>query len=571
MSRQITYKKFTGLNEHCTQDDGNGFSPDMCDFCITSDGKLKKRGGSLNMYAGNADIDGMWTGYLGGDNIFVFAEANKLYKLNTADCTKSEIGNISGGKCRFFEFGDKLYILTGAEYYSYDGSALSAVKGYIPILAHSCTPSGNGTLYEGANLLTPYRRQKFSSDGTSRVYRLLETNLDDITSVTVDKEITDKYVCDLKTGTLTFADSAIPSEGLNNVEVTYSKTDNNRHLIISCRFAMLFGGNVDGRVFLYGNDEQKCTRFHSELADGEPSAEYFPTENYTVIGNTGITCMVQQYDRQLIFTKDRAYYSLCEVRKNAQGVYYTSFPVYNLNGEKGCLTDGNPCIIDNDPVTLCEDGVNRWVSTSVSNEKNAVVISERISKSLSAALKNADYSKIRIFDRQSKREMYLVAADKCFVYNYALKVWYRYSVIMPEIMIEYKGNTYFAQGKKIMKLDDGVLVDDANAINAYWVSPLYDLGEPERRKNLDEISLTIECTVGSLLKVELFDENSARPSNDITLISAPGTSVKAFRTHRKRISKVGLKLTADGFAADDTICGISLLSKTKGRNDKYGL
>ena len=571
MSKQITYKRFMGLNEHCTQDDGNGFSPDMCNFCITADGKLKKRGGSVDMYIGDGGIDGMWTGYLGGDNIFVFAEAKKLYKLNTFDCTKTEIGDISGGGCCFFEFAGKLYILTGSEYYSYDGSMLSVVNGYAPIVAHSCTPEGRGTLYEGINLLTRDRRQRFSSDGTSRIYKLLEADLANIISVTVDGEITNKYISDLKAGTVTFTDSAIPAEGLNNVEVTYRKANNDRELITSCRYAMLFGGNVDGRVFLYGNGEHDCMRFYSELADGKPSAEYFPAENYTVIGNTGITCMVQQYDRQLIFTKDRAYYSLCEVRQNAQGVYYTSFPVYNLNGEKGCLTSGNPCIIDNDPTTLCEDGVNRWVSTAVSNEKNAVVISDRISKSLSAALKNADYTKIRIFDRQSKREMYLVTADKCFVYNYALKVWYKYSVIMPEIMIEYKGNTYFAQGKKIMRLDDGVLLDSADAISAYWISPLYDLGEPERRKNLDEISMTVECAVGSTIKVALFDENSAATSDEITLTSAPGTSVKAFSTHRKRISKVGIKLTADGFATDDTVCGISMLSKTKGRNDRYGL
>lgn len=569
MKRQITYKKFAGLNEHCTQDDGNGFSPDMCNFCITADGKLKKRGGSVNMYTSEHEIDGMWTGYLGSDNIFVFAENGKLYKLNTSDCTTELIGNITSGKCSFFEFGGKLYILTGSEYYSFDGTLLTAVEGYAPILAHSCTPDGNGTLYESVNLLTRNRRQRFSSDGKSRVYKLCESQLANIISVKIDGTEADKgYICDLNAGTVTFTDSQIPEEGINNVEITYRKADSDRSAITSCRFAMLFGGNVDGRVFLYGNRQRECHRFHSELADGMPSAEYFPADNYTVIGNTGITSMVQQYDRQLIFTKDKAYYSLCEVRQNVQGVYYTSFPVYNLNGEKGCLVSGNACIIDNDPLTVCEDGVNRWVSTAVSNEKNAVVISQRISKSLLKALKNADYSKIKLFDRQSTREMFLVTSDSCFVYNYALGVWYRYSVIMPDFMIEYKGNTYYSQKNRILRIDENVAVDDADAIVAYWISPLSDLGEPCRRKNLDEISLTVECDIGSVLKIAVFDDTSKSTDDFITMISPPGTTVKAFRTHRKRISQVGIKLTADGFATDDTVCSISLISKTKGRNKR---
>lgn len=571
MSTQITCKKFLGLNENCTQDDGKGFSKDMCNFCITPDGKLKKRAGSVNMHVGQSSIDGMWTGYLNNENIFVFAEAKKLYLLDVTDCTTELIGNISGDKCEFFEFGGKLYILTGSEYYSYDGQTLGTVEGYAPIVAHSCTPSGDGTPYEGINLLTQSRRQRFSSDGKSRIYKLYESGLADITSVTVDGETITGYISDLNNGQITFPDSAIPPAGINNVEVTYRKANNGRQRITKCLHAMLFGGNVDGRVFFYGNPEHECHRFHSELADGEPSAEYFPINNYTVIGNTAITSMVQQYDRQLIFTKDRAYYSLCEVRRNALGVYYTSFPVYNLNGEKGCLISGVGCIIDNDPVTLCEDGINRWVSTEVSNEKNAVVISDRISKSMHRILKNCDYSAIKLFDRQSTREMFFVSSDKCFVYNYALNVWYRYSVILPSIMIEYKGNTYFAQGKKIMRLDESVLVDDANTISAYWVSPFLDLGDSARRKNLDEISMTVECDVGSVIKVHIFDDMNENPRSIATVSSPPGTTVTAFRTHLKRFARVGIKLVSDGFAKDDTICSISLLSKTKGRNNRNGL
>ncbi|MBO7157079.1 MAG: hypothetical protein J6W31_00590, partial [Clostridia bacterium] len=86
---------------------------------------------------------------------------------------------------------------------------------------------------------------------------------------------------------------------------------------------------------------------------GQPSAEYFPENNYTVIGSYPITDIISQYDRQLIFTKERAYYSYCQLRTDVEGHLYSSFPVFNLNGEKGSLLPFGGCIMNNEPVTVC--------------------------------------------------------------------------------------------------------------------------------------------------------------------------------------------------------------------------
>lgn len=570
MSERITYTRFLGLDENCMQDDTGGYSPDMCDFCVTADGRLKKRSGYLNMYTSSAHIDGMWSGHIGTSDVFVFASDKTLYKLNVADCTATSIGSISGGECCFFEFDGKLYILTGAGYYSYDGVTLKSVEGYVPVIAHSCVPSGEGTMYETPNLLTGRRRQRFSSDGKSRVYRLAEQSLSAVERVTVGGVAATDYICDLTNGTVTFTDSSIPKEGINNVEVFYRKGGNRRYLITSCRYAMLFGGNVDGRVFLYGDTDNPCNRYHSELANGTPSAEYFPENNYTVIGNTDIRCIVQQYDRQLIFTKDRAYYSLCEVRQSATGAYYASFPVYNLNGEKGSLLGGVGCIIDNDPVTFCGDGINRWVSTAVSNEKNAVVISSRVSKSMREALIGGDYSGMRLFDRQATREMLFVTKNKCLVYNYATGVWYRYSSILPEFMTEYRGSTFFSMGKSIKRLGDDVLVDDGNAINAYWVGPMSALGDPTVCKNVDAASVTVECAVGAHIGISFTDGNRSTVGAKADAYISPGVSVFSYRPHVKRVYRAGIKITFDGYATDGTLCSLSLITKTKGRRMPNG-
>ena len=100
-----------------------------------------------------------------------------------------------------FGFDNKLYILTGGLYLAYDGSVISQVEGYIPCVLTACSPDGSGTEYERVNNLTLYRRARYSADGTSAQYKVLESNVT-VTKVTIDGAETTGYT--QLNGTVTF-------------------------------------------------------------------------------------------------------------------------------------------------------------------------------------------------------------------------------------------------------------------------------------------------------------------------------------------------------------------------------
>lgn len=75
-------------------------------------------------------------------------------------------------KTTFFVYQEKLYILDSAHYYEYDGTVFRDVVGYIPTTTISRAPLGGGTKYQDVNLLSPYRKNSFCSDGETLEYHL---------------------------------------------------------------------------------------------------------------------------------------------------------------------------------------------------------------------------------------------------------------------------------------------------------------------------------------------------------------------------------------------------------------
>jgi hypothetical protein len=145
---------------------------------------------------------------------------------------------------------------------SWDGTTLKEVEGYVPKVFISAPPSGGGTEYEDINLLTGKKYITFNGDGSSTTYKLAETNIDSVYKVEVNGEATNDYTVDLVNGTVTF--TTAPSQGLDNVYIYWNKDNGSRHFIEKMRFGTIFGGDVDTRVFLYGNpDERNRIRYSS--------------------------------------------------------------------------------------------------------------------------------------------------------------------------------------------------------------------------------------------------------------------------------------------------------------------
>ena len=99
---------------------------------------------------------------------------DKLYDDNTVI-----LDGLNEVTVSLFIYQDKLYIIDETEYYIYDGETIKPVEGYIPMTTISRTPSGGGSIFQDVNLLSPYRKNSFSSDGESLEYHLDVESYDD--------------------------------------------------------------------------------------------------------------------------------------------------------------------------------------------------------------------------------------------------------------------------------------------------------------------------------------------------------------------------------------------------------
>ena len=195
-----------------------------------------------------------------------------------------------------FYMANKLYILTGAQYLVYDGSSVKNVSddAYTPTTSYGMKPAGGGTAYEKVNLLSPWRYNKFTGDGETKVYQLDVKDLDDGKTVTVKVGGTtlasSEFSVNYSEGKITFTTApAKPANGLDNVEIKFCKTsklkdstEKAESLILNCTICTTYGVSTEDRVFVTGNPKHPATEYYSGL--GDPS--YFPDINYVEVGSS---------------------------------------------------------------------------------------------------------------------------------------------------------------------------------------------------------------------------------------------------------------------------------------------
>lgn len=397
---------------------------------------------------------------LNGIKMVLFNYGTTLYKRVSG--VNTSIGTVAGNKLSFFYFADKVYILDGAKYRSYDGTTLAEVEGYIPKVAINAPPSGGGTNYEQINLLTGKKHMTFSPDGTTRTFYLPEKELNSIDKVLKDgQEVpTSHYSKSLTLGYVAFDSDHTPQEGIGTIDIYWTKSDaTNRAIIEKCTQAFLFGGASDTRVFLYGNPDTKNREYFSGVTT-VPSAEYFPANNYKDIGTNqyAITGMEKQYSRQIIFTERDTYYASIESSTDTLGVLNTDFPAYPLNSEIGNIAVGQTTVLLNNPVSIFNDGIYELKSSAVRDERNMNRISERVE----VDFEDVDLSTAVTIDWQEKQEYWLHIPSKkmCWIYNYGNNTWYKRSNVEANDFTVIDGELYFASKGTIYKFDKEERTDE---------------------------------------------------------------------------------------------------------------
>ena len=523
-------EKFLGLNISNTGDTQIqlGESGNMDNFYITNDYKLRKMYGYKSFYDFGEQINGMYPTNLGGTEYLLVAVDGKLYYFlrseleadweNIAVDDDAEddivpdpvygveptlIGAIGSGEVSFFTFDKKVYILSG-KYQSWDGTTLKEVEGYTPLVFINTPPAGGGVIYDEINMLSSKKHQTFNGDGTSTVFHLAQnkevtgsnlTSIDKVLVGGVQKTVTTDYTVDLEAGTVTFVGTA-PPQGMDNVDIYWTYDDGDRSIIEGMRFGTVFGGDLDTRVFLYGNPTCQNRTYYSGLEDGVPSVEYFPATAQVDVGpsNFALTDLTRQYDR-LIATTNRpeAYYmtisteSLEVVLSDASTTtrLVPSVGTFPLNEVHGNVAPGQGQLIDNYPVTIDRNAIIQWKASNVRDERNM----EDISQKIRLDLIDRDLTLFKTLDHQAENQLWVYSAGIIYIYNYFNKTFSRIRVTDHMNYLADLGNRVYSGTNegKMMQWGEEYATYNGEFINAHWEMNFEDYGAAYLRKTMNRL------------------------------------------------------------------------------------
>lgn len=495
--QNVTIDTFLGVNKSATETLLKpGEASYMTNWLITDDRKLQKQYGYEHINElGTGKVNGMWYGSLNGVKYLLYARDGKVYNHNLTTYIDTEIGSIVDAyPTTFFVTNNVVYILDGTEFYSWDGTTFKVVEGYSPTVFTAAPPTGGGTILEGMNYISGQKTMKFSGDNLATVYQLPEYVVESVDTVIVGgvakTEITD-YVVNKTNGTVTFV--VKPPTGVNNVTITWTKTDNTmRQKITKNRY---YGGSFYARFWIFGNPDSLNTRYCSGVtmsAVSDPT--YWPMYTDSDVGEYAITDIVTQYDKQIIFTTGdssgaSAWYSENTTYTDANtGIITTLFPVFPINAKVGNMAFGQTQIITNNPFTIWK-GVYNWESTYVMNEKNARWISQRIQRDIDLV----DLTKAITWDWDDKGLYILCVGKKIWVYNYRIDVWYLLELPHePTCFMTVEQKLYFGTTDGyIMRFDESLPTFDGEEIIATWDMGYYNFGADWIRKFIQQTFISI--------------------------------------------------------------------------------
>ncbi len=437
----------------------------------------------------DTQVRGLWAGFVGQSEVLCAACNGHLWELSHADggWSKRSCGTLdTSGTVFMFGFDEKLYILNGSEYLVWDGSVLQNVEGYRPLVTVASPPSGGGTVLERVNLLTPGRRARFSPDGTSKTFQLPETALSSVDSATdlATGRTVSGFTVNLQKGVVTF--NSAPAAGVDSLEIAYSVGGSLRSRVTGMRFAELYNGAQDTRVFLYGDGSNK-TVYSGIDHDGIARADYFPDLNEAAVGdgNTPITAMIRHYNRLLCFKLDSAWCLYYDAITLTDGTVTAGFYVSPVNRDVGNCAPGQVCLVENRPRTLDGRSVIEWrVAGSSGNPAGDQRNAERISQRVEKTIRSFDLTAARTFYDKITHEYYVIGSGgEALVHNVEADAWYVYTGFPAACMINYKDEVYYGTNDGYLRhFSTDYLSDEGAPIDACWESGAMDFGADFRRK-----------------------------------------------------------------------------------------
>ncbi|MBQ9988937.1 MAG: hypothetical protein IJP30_04295 [Clostridia bacterium] len=396
-----------------------------------------------------------------------------------------------------FAHGGKLYILDGETYWQFDGERLRPVTEVAtrPTVSVSRTPAGTGTPFQSVNLLSSYRTDSFTSDGTSTQYVLSDHDLDveEVTVTVFGEPLQEGFSVNYTDGVVTFSTPPENSFGLDSVRITYQKTEAGAvDRINGCRFAAFYGLGNDTRVFISGNKNFKNIDWHSALDD--PC--YFPDDGFTRVGADASAIMgyLPHHDALLVLKENNDQDSTLFVRTAAlddKGQAY--FPLWQGGAGVGAISRLGFTVLRDDPLFLAESGVYAPTLSTITGQRRMANRSHFIDARLrDCVLDNCcavSWGDLALF----------CVPEHCFVADARQKTvvdgrtvyeWNDWTGIEAHLFFPYGDELFFAQGKNVCRFrsarrDSQRYYDDQEPICAFWSTKFDDDGDFMALKSLD--------------------------------------------------------------------------------------
>ena len=362
--------------------------------------------------------------------------------------------------------------------------------GYVPLVAIAIgpQPGGGGELLEEVNKLNGMRRAWISTDGVGDTFKMPEVfhSIDYITDLSDGSTVSPSdYSWTADTDEVTF--DSPPALATNGYEIGYSVSTNFASTVKAMRYAELYAGTQDTRLFIYGDGSNRT--FYSGIDYlGHPRGDYFPDLYEVTVGdtNTPITGLIRHYSRMLAFKPESTFTIDYGVVTLADGLMTPSFYTTPVNRILGNEALGQVQLVLNAPRTLCKGNLYEWRSGSSYaanlsvDERQAKIISDRINDTL----KKMDFQSCHCFDDNLNTEYYIIDGDgNCLVHNYTADAWYTYTGLNARVCMAVDGKMYFGTNDgKIILLDEKKMADQGKPINCVWESGSMDFGAAYMRK-----------------------------------------------------------------------------------------
>ena len=350
-------------------------SPLCTNIVADGGGMPQKRLGYRTVQSLGDTVYGLFGAEFGGTVKCLAHAGTKLYVWADDGTPAVLLSGLPRRKSRAVFLAGKLWIVTGGGFYSYDGTEakrVSASGAYVPTTTITRSPSGGGGSYEAVNLLTPYRKNAFQTDGKS-VKFTLDGEIDASGAVRAwvwGEEVTD-FTLDRAAGTITFPSAiAAPDAGASDgLVVQFPHTvEGYADRIDKCTIITTYGVGSNDRVVLSGNPDCPNLDWTSGLYD----PTYMPDLGYAAVGSEATPiCGYCRIGSSLGIVKaddgsdSTVFLRSAALSEDGEAVFTLQQTIAGV----GAVAPGSFASLFDDPLFLSRAGVAAITSSSLTGEK----------------------------------------------------------------------------------------------------------------------------------------------------------------------------------------------------------